>query len=65
MLKPLVCKFPPDLSARLKDIAEKPVPAKLKQIIARSQERNKRGAMDANAPARLSGTPRGPLTLLC
>ena len=30
MLKPLVPKFRPDLSAHLKDIAEKKVPAKLK-----------------------------------
>ena len=33
MLKPLVPKFRPDPSARLKDIAEKQVPAKLKPIV--------------------------------
>ena len=33
MLKPLVPKFRPDLSARLKDIAENQVPAKLKPIV--------------------------------
>ena len=33
MLKPLVPKLSPDLSARLKDIAEKQVPAKLKPIV--------------------------------
>ena len=33
MLKPLVPKFCPDLLARLKDIAEKQVPAKLKPIV--------------------------------
>ena len=35
ILKPLVPKFRPDLSARLKDIAEKRVPAKLKPIVCR------------------------------
>ena len=33
MLKPLVPKIRPDLSARLKDIAEKQVPAKLNPIV--------------------------------
>ena len=33
MLKTLVHKFGPDLFARLKDIAEKQVPAKLKPIV--------------------------------
>ena len=33
MLKPPVPKFCPDLSARLKDIAEKQVPVKLKPIV--------------------------------
>ena len=33
MLKPLKSKFRPDLSARLKDIAVKQVPAKLKPIV--------------------------------
>ena len=33
MLKPLVPKFRPDLSAHIKDIAEKQVPAKLKPIV--------------------------------
>ena len=33
MLKHLVPKFCPDLSVRLKDIAEKQVPAKLKPIV--------------------------------
>ena len=33
MLKTLVAKFRPDLSARFKDIAEKQVPAKLKPIV--------------------------------
>ena len=33
ILKPLVPKFRPDLSARLKDISEKQVPAKLKPIV--------------------------------
>ena len=33
MLKPLVLKFRPCLSARLKDIAEKHVPANLKPIV--------------------------------
>ena len=33
MLKPLVPKFRQGLSARLKDIAEKQVPAKLKPIV--------------------------------
>ena len=33
MLKPLVPKFRPDQPVRLKDIAEKQVPAKLKQIL--------------------------------
>ena len=32
MLKPHVPKFRPDISARLKDIAEKQVPAKIKPI---------------------------------
>ena len=32
MLKPLVPKFRQDLSARLKDIAEKQAPAQLKQV---------------------------------
>ena len=36
MLKPAVPKFRPDLSARLTDIAEKRVPAKLKPIVAPS-----------------------------
>ena len=33
MLKPLVPKFRPDLFVRLKDIAEKQIPAKLKPIV--------------------------------
>ena len=33
MLDPLVPKFRPDLSVRLKDIAEKEVPAKLKLTV--------------------------------
>ena len=33
MLKPLALKFRLDLSARLKDITEKQVPAKLKPIV--------------------------------
>ena len=33
MLKPLVPKFRPDLRVRLKDIAEKQVPARLKPIV--------------------------------
>ena len=33
MLKALVLKFRPDLSTRLKDVAEKQVPAKLKTIV--------------------------------
>ena len=33
MLKPRVPKFRPDISDRLKDIAEKEVPAKLKPIV--------------------------------
>ena len=33
MLKPIVPKFRPDLSVRLKDIAEKQGPAKLKPIV--------------------------------
>ena len=33
MLKTHVPKFLPDLSARLRDIAEKPAPAKLKPIV--------------------------------
>ena len=33
MLKPLVPKFRQDISARLKDIAEKQAPAKLKPIV--------------------------------
>ena len=33
MLKPLVPKFCSDLSVRLRDIAEKQVPAKLKPIV--------------------------------
>ena len=33
MLKPLMPKFRPDPSARLKDIAEKQVPAKLKPTV--------------------------------
>ena len=33
MLKSLVSKFRPDLSASLKDIVEKYVPAKLKPIV--------------------------------
>ena len=33
MLKTLVPKFRPDLSVRSRDIAEKPVPAKLKPIV--------------------------------
>ena len=33
MLKPLVSKFRPDLSARLKDIAEKQVSAKPQPIV--------------------------------
>ena len=33
MLNPLAPKFRPDLSARLKDIAKKQVPAKLKPIV--------------------------------
>ena len=33
MLKPPVPKFRPDLSVRLRDIAEKQVPAKLKPIV--------------------------------
>ena len=33
ILKPLVPKFRPDLLARLKDTAEKQVPAKLKPIV--------------------------------
>ena len=33
MMKPLVPKFRLDLSARLKDIAEKHFPAKLKPIV--------------------------------
>ena len=33
MLKPLVPKFLPNLSAQLADIAEKQVPAKLKRIV--------------------------------
>ena len=33
MLKPIEPKFRPDLSARLRDIAEKQIPAKLKPIV--------------------------------
>ena len=33
MLEPIVYKFRPDLSVRLKDIAEKQVPAKLRLIV--------------------------------
>ena len=33
MLKPLVPRFRPDLSVRLRDIAEKQVPAKMKPIV--------------------------------
>ena len=33
MLKSLVPKFSPDLSARFKDVAKKQVPAKLKPIV--------------------------------
>ena len=33
MLKPVVAKFRLDLSVRLKDIAEKQVPVKLKPIV--------------------------------
>ena len=33
MLKPLVPKFCPDQSARLKDIAKKQIPAKLKPMV--------------------------------
>ena len=35
MPKPLVPKFRPDLLARLKDITEKRVPAKLKPIVGK------------------------------
>ena len=34
MLKPLVPKFCPDLYARLRDIAEKQAPVKLKQMVS-------------------------------
>ena len=37
MLKPLVPKFRPDLSVRLKDFAEKQVHAKQKPIVGGSQ----------------------------
>ena len=33
MLKPLVAKFPSDLSVRLRNIAEKQVPAELKPMV--------------------------------
>ena len=33
MLKPLVPKFCPDIFVRLRDVAEKQVPAKLKPIV--------------------------------
>ena len=38
MIKPLVPKFRHDLSARLKDIAEKRVPAKLKSIVVEQKK---------------------------
>ena len=37
MLKTLESKFRPDLSARLKDIAEEQVPGKLKPIVGKMQ----------------------------
>ena len=40
MLKLLVPKFRPDLSARLKHIAEKQVPVKLKPIVIEPKEIN-------------------------
>ena len=45
MLKPLVPKFRPDLSAHLRDIAEKQVPAKLKPIVGRISVRAGGGAV--------------------
>ena len=43
MLKPLVPKFRPNLSARLKDIAQKQVPAKLKPIVSKLRTQGKNG----------------------
>ena len=37
MLKPLVAKFRSDISVRLRDIAEKQVPAKLKPIVGAAE----------------------------
>ena len=42
MLKRLVLKFRPDLSSRLKDIAEKQAPAKLKLIVVHKKSKNMR-----------------------
>ena len=47
MLKPLVPKFCPDLSARLKDIAEKQVPVKVKPIVGHRLLSPKQGAVQA------------------
>ena len=46
MLKPFVPKFPPEIFARLRDVAEKQVPAKLKPIVVNlkcRQNRTKHG----------------------
>ena len=42
MLKPLVSKFSSDLSVRLRDIAEKQVPAKMKPIVGTEQTGRRR-----------------------
>ena len=42
MLKPIVPKFRPDLSVRLRDITEKQVPAKLKPIVCQLQHFRRR-----------------------
>ena len=64
MLKPLVPKFRPDLSVRLRDIAEEQVPVKLKPMVftsgARSAERSSFLVTDTSEYER----PAGQLTLL-
>ena len=64
MLKPLVPKFRSDLSVRLRDIAEKQVPAKLKPIVVPSQNADLlkvSSSPDAESVVPAGRTRRNPL----
>ena len=72
MLKPPVPKFRPDLSARLKDIAEKQVPAKLRPIVGTCNQLARKAPMQTTLCKRIhklikskKSTPRCNVRNLC